>query len=66
MSLTEFQSALAVLYRDASLRASFYRDPSAGIKGRVLSAKELRALAGIDREKLERFCGGLAAKKASR
>lgn len=66
MSLSGFQSALVALYADASLRASFYADPSAGIRGLNLSPTELRALAGLDRERLEWYCRGLDAKRASR
>ncbi|MEQ1918223.1 MAG: hypothetical protein ABL955_03415 [Elusimicrobiota bacterium] len=66
MSLPDFQSALVALYSDASLRASFYADPSAGIRNLNLSPSELRALAGLDRERLDWYCRGLAAKRASR
>lgn len=62
VSLAGFQEALAALYVDAGLRASFWDDPTR-LRGFRLAPSERRALAALDRRSLERFCRGLAAKR---
>ena len=66
MSLKGFQSALADLYLKSSFRKGFFSRPRASLRRYDLDAREKRALAGIDRRSLERFCAGLALKNSAR
>jgi hypothetical protein len=63
MSLAEFQAALGRVYVDECMRRLLSLDPAAALAGYRLTEEERRALTGIDRRQLERFCRGLRIKK---
>lgn len=66
MSLRDFQHALSQLYLDPSWRRSFFLSPAKAIGSLDIEPREKRALKGIGRVSLERFCRGLELKGSAR